>query len=176
MHAARRTLISPLSRLLLAAMVILSACSYYSFTGATIPAHLRTVAVPLAEDLSASPISGMDQQLTDLLVNRFVRQTRLQLAPSEGNADAVLTARIERYQNQPTAVGGGDRAARNRVTITVAIRYLDRTRDEDMLQRTFNAFAEYDPIAEGVDGERRAAADALRSIADDAFTAATSNW
>jgi hypothetical protein len=45
-----------------------------------------------------------------------------------------------------------------------------------MLQRTFNAFAEYDPIAEGVDGERRAAADALRNIADDAFTAATSNW
>jgi hypothetical protein len=156
--------------------LVLAGCSYYSFTGATIPSHLRTVAIPIAEDLTASPIPGLDDQLTELLIARFVRQTRLQLEPSETAADAVLNARIERYQNQPTAVGGGERAAQNRVTITIAVRYLDRLREEELLARTFSSHSEYDPLTEGIDGERRAAMEALRNIADDVFTSATSNW
>jgi hypothetical protein len=156
-------------------LLLVAGCGYYSFTGATVASHLNTIAVPLVEDMSVSPVTNMDAQMTDLLVERFVRQTRLSLEPSENEADVILTARIERYTNEPTSVGGELRATRNRVSVSVSVRYVDRVEDRELLQRTFTSFEDYDPAA-GLDQERVAAFAALRNIADDVFTAATSNW
>ena len=66
-------------------------CGYYSFTGATIPAHLETIAIPLVEDRSIGGPAGLNQQLTDLLIDRFAGRTRLTLVPDEEQAhvDAV---------------------------------------------------------------------------------------
>lgn len=151
-------------------------CAYYSFSGATIPSQLNTIAIPLAVDNTISPVNTLDQDLTSLLTDRFVGQTRLQLQTNEQQADALLTARIQSYDNAPTAVSGDERAARNRVTIRVAITYLDQVNDEELLSQTFSSFGEYDPAAGGLGAERDAAQTALENIADDVFTAATSNW
>lgn len=155
---------------------VLPGCGYYSFTGATIPTHLNTVAIPLAQDNTVSPLTTMDDILTQLLIDRMVGQTRLSLEPTETEADAVLSAIISQYRNEPTSVSGEEVAQLNRVTITVSARYLDRVEDEEILQRSFSSFAEYDPLAQGVEGEEQAAQTALQNIADDIFTAATSNW
>ena len=156
--------------------IIPAACSYYSFTGATIPEHLRTVAVPLVEDHSTSSLSNLGDELTRLFVDRFVGQTRLSLEPSTTDADAVLTAEIQRYMNQPAAVGGEAVATLNRITITVLVTYYDQVNEQQIFERSFSASDEYNPTAEGLAGEETAAASALENIADDVFTAATSNW
>ena len=157
------------------ALALLGGCGYYSFTGASIPSHLATIAIPLADNTSASPVVGMDDELTRLLQERFVGQTRLSLAPNEDEADVVLETRIQSYTNQPTAVGGNQQAEQNRVTVSVTVRYFDRVEQEEVLARTFTGSAEYLP-ANGPQGEQDAALAALRFIADDIFTAATSNW
>jgi hypothetical protein len=151
-------------------------CAYYSFSGATIPSQLNTVAIPLAIDNTISPINSLDQDLTDLLTDRFVGQTRLRLQTSEQQADAVLNTRIQSYQNEPVSVSGDERASRNRVTIRVAVTYMDQVEDQEMLDQTFSSFGEYDPAQSGLGGERTAAQEALENIAEDVFTAATSNW
>ncbi len=151
-------------------------CGYYSFTGATIPSRLNTVAIPLAQDNSVSPVSTLDEDLTQFLISRFVDQTRLSLEPNEPNADAVLTATIQRYANEPTAVSGDERATLNRVTIRVDVTYVDQVEDQELLQRQFSSFEEYDPVEDGLDGEQAAARAALENIAEDIFSAATSNW
>ncbi len=156
--------------------LMLSGCAYYSFTGAAIPSHLQTIAIPLVEDRSNSPFTNLDQQLTDLLIERFVNQTRLTLEPDPEAADALLEVRIDRYTNEPTAIGGAERAERNRVTITVTVRYVDQVNDQVLLARSFSAFEEYDPVAQGLAGEEETARLVLRNLADDIFTAATSNW
>lgn len=156
------------------AVLLLGGCQFYSFTGASIPEHLSTVAVPLVEDASISTVTGMGDSLAELLVDRFVRQTRLSLEPDEAVADAILQARITRYENRPTSVSGNEQATRNRVTIAVQVVYTDRVRSSELLNRSFSAFEEYDP--ENPSEEETAAANALEKIADDIFTAATSNW
>ncbi len=154
--------------------IILPGCGYYSFSGASIPAHLTSIAIPLAEDNSLSPLTVLDEELTELLIDRFVRQTRLVLAAEE-EADIVLTSSISRYTNAPTAVSGQEKAQFNRVTITISARYHNRV-DDDVLERTFNNFDDYDPLEGGLEAEENAALAALENIADDLFTAATSNW
>ena len=151
-------------------------CAYYSFTGATVPTHLNTVAIPLAEDNSLSPLTTLDDELTDLLITRFVRQTRLSLEENEDDADALLTVRIDRYANAPTSVSGQERAELNRITLSVSVRYYDRVEDKELLQRTFSSFADYNPLEGSLELEEETALAALENIADDIFTAATSNW
>lgn len=151
-------------------------CAYYSFTGATIPARLNTVAIPLAEDNSVSTISSLDEDLTQFLVDRFVGQTRLTLETNENDADATLTVQIQNYSNEPTAVGGDERATLNRVTIDVNVTYYDQVEDQELLNRSFSSFEEYDPVEDGLEGEEVAARAALENIAEDIFSAATSNW
>jgi hypothetical protein len=161
---------------LLAFAVVLTGCAYYSFTGATIPERFDTIAIPLTVDDSRSPLPTLDEELTERLTNRFVQQTRLTLETNEADADVVLSSRITRYVNEPTAVRGDERAAQNRVTIAVAVRYVDQVEDQPLIERTFSSFEQYDPVADGPDGEEAAALAALDNIADDVFTAATSNW
>jgi hypothetical protein len=116
----------------------------------------------------------MDQVLTDFLIERFARQTRLGLEPDENAADAVLVTAIDQYRNEPVAVTGDEVAALNRITITVNVRYLDRVEDEERLARSFTASEQYD--ATQIELEEETAVAVLRQIADDAFTAATSDW
>ena len=155
-------------------LLLISGCGYYSFTGATIPEHLGSIAIPLVEDNSISTVSAMDEEMTQLLIDRFVRQTRLSLEPNELAADALLSLIITRYDNVPTSVSGNEQATRNRVSITVSVQYQDQVEDAELLNCTFSAFEEYDPF--DPDQEETAAFAALIKIAEDIFTAATSNW
>lgn len=159
---------------LLFSISIVSGCAYYSFTGASIPDNLNTIAIPLVVDNSLNTIPELSDQLTEALVNRFVNQTRLSLVESEEEADAVLTVEIQRYNNAPSAISGEEVAAANRVTITVMVIYQDQTEDKELLRRSFSNFEEYDPL--DINNETVAALAALENVADDIFTAATSNW
>lgn len=161
--------------IVLSLLVLSSAgCGYYSFTGASVPEHLGTVAIPLVEDNTIATVVSMDNQLTTLLIDRFVRQTRLSLETTESEADALLSVTISRYDNTPTSVSGNEQATRNRVSITVSVKYQDQVQNKEILNRTFSAFEEYDPF--NPSQEETAAFAALEKIADDVFTAATSNW
>jgi len=157
---------------------LVSGCRFYGFQAGSIPSNLETIAVPLVQDNSISPVTTLDRDLTRLLNDRFVDRTRLQLTSNEADADALLSATIEGYQSEPTTVGGDNRASANRVTIRVRVQYLDQTATppESMLEQSFTASSDYDPVAQGIEGEEAAAQDALEQIADDVFSAATANW
>ena len=160
---------------LIGIVFFLQGCSYYSFSGVSIPVHLNTIAIPLAEDQSIGPLTLLDESLTELMIERFVQQTRLTLVEDETEADLLLTAQITRYTNAPTSVTGQERAQYNRVTISVAAQYMNQV-DDDVLRRTFSGFDDYDALEGGLEAEESAALAALENIADDLFTAATSNW
>ena len=160
--------------LVLSSILLLSGCGIYSFSGAALPEEIETIAIPLAEDRSAG-LPGLDQQLTDQLVERFVDRTRLRLEPDEGAADAVLVTVVERYANEPAAVTGDETAALSRLSISVRARLDEEGRDEPRVDRSFDASDTFDP-AEGIAGETALAEELLRRIAEDLFTAIASDW
>lgn len=159
--------------------LLLAGCGVYSFSGASIPDHLRTVAVPIAESRAAGGPAALEQQLTDALVGRFADRSRLSLEPDASAADAVVRAVIERYSIAPVAVTGENVAALNRISLAVRVVVEDRVgaggTPGELLARTFTGTAEFDP-ATGFAGEADAAAEAVDQVARDAFTAATSDW
>jgi len=160
--------------------VLVAACGVYSFSGASIPDHLQTVAIPIVEDRATGGPAGLDQQLTDALVERFADRSRLSLTEDEEDADAVVRATIERYAIAPVSVAIGEQsgqseAALNRVQLAVRVVIEDRVRSEDLLDRSFTATDDFDPRA-GLAGEADAVIAAVEQVARDAFTAATSDF
>ncbi len=154
----------------------LSGCAYYGFSGASIPSHLETIAVPIAEDNTSSPVPTLGRDLTGFLTDQFVGRTSLSLDNNETNADAVLQARITSYRNEPTGVGGDERATVNSVQIRIQARYYDQVKDSTMVEQAFTGSAEYDPTEAGLSGERQAAQLALERVGEDIFNTATSDW
>ena len=155
--------------------LVASGCGVYTFSGASIPDHLRTVAVPIAESRATGGPPDLDRLLTDALVGRFADRSRLSLEPDEADADAVVRATIEQYAVAPAAVTGDNVAALNRVSIAARVVVIDQVEEETLLERRFTAAEDFAP-SDGLPGEADASAAALEQIALDAFTAATSDW
>lgn len=163
------------ARLLLAATLALAGCGLYSFSGASLPDSLRTVALPPAERATAGGPPTLDALVTDALLTRFVDRSRLSLDPDEAAADAVVRVTIQGYTIAPAAVTDANLAALNRLTLAVRVVMTERDAARPRLDRVFSATEDFAP-ADGLAGEAAAAEAAAEQIARDAFTAATSDW
>jgi len=164
------------SILILCAFGLFTGCFRYSFTGATIPEGVNSIYIPFFPDRSNSGITTLSDQLNERLIDRFINQSRLQLANNRGDADAVLEGSITSYTNRPFSVSGDERATSNQVSISVNATFLIKREDSPEWSKTFSGSFEYDPANDPVNGELNAAEEALIQIANTMFNDAVSNW
>ena len=153
-------------------LVLFAGC--YSFTGASIPAHLKTVGIPLATDNSGFGRSEMRQELTEFLIQKFTREGSLQVR-DRSISDALLDVAISRIADDPVAVKAGEELTRKRATIYVQVTYRDMKMQKLMWDRTFQQFADYD-VSAGLEGLNTALRNAEEKLAEDILLAVISNW
>jgi hypothetical protein len=153
-------------------LALLAGC--YSFTGASIPAHLKTVGIPLATDNSGFGRSEMRQELTEFLIQKFTREGSLQVR-DRSVSDALLDVTISRIADDPVAVKAGEELTRKRATIYVQVTYRDMKMQKLMWDRTFQQFADYD-VSAGLEGLNTALRNAEEKLAEDILLAVISNW
>lgn len=151
-------------------------CIRYSFTGASIPPGVNSIYIPFFPDQSNSGLGDLSNRLNEALINRFVNQSKLQLANNEEEADAILDGVITSYTNRPFSIGGDEQANENQVTITVRATFEYSSEDEAEWSTSFNGSANYDPTTDPIEGEDIAANSALEQIANNMFNDAVSNW
>ena len=160
----------------LAILVLSSGCFRYSFTGTSIPEGVNTIYIPFFPDQSNSGIGNLSDLLNEALIDRFVNQSRLQLANSEEEADAVLDGRITSYSNRPFSIGGDEEATQNQVAISVSARFQYKTEDSPLWDKNFAANFTFDPNDDPANGEETAAGETLELIANNMFNDAVSSW
>ena len=160
--------------LLLSGLLLGSACAY-SFTGSNLPAHVKTVAIPNFANETLEP--GLDQEITTVVIDRFIKDGRLKLAP-DGKASCRLAGRVVRYENHVNNYRPDESPGDYIVVVTVAMTLRDMVKDRDLwkddaLTRT----AIYVPGAtSGVGSEREARSEALRTLAGDMITRTMEPW
>jgi len=154
----------------------LSGCLSYSFTGTSIPEGVNTIFIPFFPDQSNSGIGDLSDRLNQALLQRFVNESRLQLANDEESADAVINGRIISYSNRPFSIGGNEQANQNQVQITVSASFQYKTDDSPLWDKNFSGNFTFDPTDDPVAGEESAADDALEQIANNMFNDAVSSW
>ena len=161
--------------LILAFVLLTQSCGTYSFSGASIPAEMKTISVQFFENTSALVVPYLSQQFTEGLKDRIRNQSRLSIVRAE--ADTNFEGRITDYTIRPVAIQGNDRAGLNRVTVTVMVKYSNILNPELNFEQSFQAFQEFSlnqgPIQTQ---EQKLLALIIRQLTEDIFNKAFANW
>lgn len=146
----------------------------YSFRGGSVPADIKTVAIPTAGDQSSYGNATLRERITTLLIQKFTRDNSLQVV-DKTSADAVLQTTILSVTSAPTAVGANQRATAQRLTVSAKTSFDDARKHKTLWEKSFSNYADYDP---SLDSRARdiALEQALDKITDDILLEAVARW
>ncbi len=161
--------------LLLLGTLLLGGCRVsYSFSGASIPPLAKTASVQSFNNMAALVSVRLAPTLTDELTARIARETRLQLVRDEG--DFSFSGEITDYRSAPSSISAGEYAQRNRLTITVKVRCVNKLEPKNSFDRTFTQYADYDSNVLLTTAENTLIPQIVEKLVEDIFNAAFSNW
>lgn len=151
-----------------------TSCCAYSFTGASVPKHLKTIAIPIAEDRSGSGEPGLRETLTQDLITKFTEDNTLQVA-QRTEANAILESTITSLSDAPAIVSTGENIKSRRITISVKVLYRDLVERKTIFDKTFTEYSDY-PSSEPIKGRNDAINLTLNKISEDILLDTISGW
>lgn len=169
--------VTPLIIILLfmsAAVISFTGCCTYSFTGASVPAHIKTIAVPVAQDRSGSGEPGLGEMFTNTLTQKFIDDNTLQIA-SKANANSIIECTITSLSDAPAVVTAGENVQSRRITVTVQAVYRDLVQRKTIFDKSFSNYGDY-PASGGLNARRTAIETAIDRITDDILLDTVSGW
>ncbi len=160
--------------IVLISLFALTSCKYYSFTGADI-GNAETFQVNYFQNNAQLVEPGIDRDFTLQLQDLILSQTSLSLTNS--NADLIYEGEITRYYVAPMTATADDRAAQNRLTIEVNVRYYNTLEPEKDFEKKFSFYFDF-PANQQLTGATRdeAVTEVFTRITQDIFNASLTNW
>ncbi len=98
-------------------------CGIYSFSGSSIPTHIKSVAIPLFDDRTAE--FGIKEQITDALIDEFIKENILQIR-DEQDANSIIRGTITRVTDVPYTFDASENVQEFKVNIYVDIEWYDQ--------------------------------------------------
>lgn len=149
---------------------------FYSFSGASVPSHLKSVAIPVFDDRSGQGEPGMRETFTNRLIQKFNDDNTLRVA-EKVNADALLECVIISFSDEAAVVAAGDNIRLRKINISVRVVYKDLVLKKVISEKVYSNNDNYDPSAANVTQLRRDAINAaIDKITDDILIGTVSNW
>ncbi len=159
---------------IITAVINFEGCCVYSFTGASVPQHLKTVAIPIAEDRSGSGEPGLKELLTDQLIQQFINDNTLQVT-EKVNADALLECVLLPLSDAPVIVSAGENVQARRITVNVQVTYKDLVKRKTIFDKKFSNYGDY-PSGGTISQRRDAIQTAIDKITEDILLDTVSGW
>lgn len=153
---------------------LLASCGIYSFTGASIPPEAETISVSYFPNDAPLVQPTLSQRFTEQLQDKFLRQTNLRMV--EGVGHLHFEGSITGYRTEPVAITGDDRAAMNRLTISVRVTFINEFDPSTDFERSFSRFYDYDSNLSLAQIENEAIDIITEELAEDIFNQAVVNW
>ena len=145
----------------------------YSFTGGSVPDHLKTISLTAVQDNSGFGNPRFRDVLTRRLLDKFRNDNTLVLV--ESNGDAQLQSPIIRIDDDVVSVSPGEVERERRITVSVEAEYTDYVKRKQVWKRTFSNFQVY-LISQGQQAREEAVIAALQQIGEDILLAVVSGW
>jgi Lipopolysaccharide-assembly len=125
-----------------ALLLLCNSCGIYSFTGANVDANVKTFQVNYFQNTADVVEPGLDRTFTQRLQNLIQNQTNLSLTNSGG--DLLYEGEITEYRVSPMTATANQRAAQNRLTISVMVRFSNKKKEDDDFEKRFSFYYDYD--------------------------------
>lgn len=160
--------------LIVALLVNFTGC-FYSFTGASVPAHLNSIAILTFEDRSGSGEAGLQEEFTNKQIEKFLNDNTLQVT-ERVNADAVLEGTILSVSDAPVAVSTEENVSTRQLTINVRVVFKDLVKKQTISDRKYSNYGQYNVNEDIVTARQAALSTAIDRITDDILLGTVSNW
>lgn len=160
--------------LFLAAVFSVAGCSY-SFTGASVPPHISSIAIPIVEDRTGFGEAELSDMFTTGITTAFLNDNTLIIAEKDV-ADALLECTVTTINDQPVIISGNEQVDARKITITVKVVYKDLVMKKVFFDKSFSNFGEYTNDGDVVEQRRQAIQTAVDQISEDILIGVVSNW
>jgi hypothetical protein len=154
--------------------LFLNSCGVYNFTGAK-PVDAKTFQVNYFQNNAPLVEPGIERTFTLELQDIIQSQTNLNLVSQGG--ELLYEGEIVDYRVTPMTATADQRAAQNRLTITVMVRFSNRNKEEDNFEKRFSFFYDFDANQQLVGSQLTTALDVIfERITQDIFNESLAKW
>ena len=151
----------------------ISSCGIYNFTGGS-TGNAKTFQVNFFQNRAPLIEPGMDREFTFYPQDLINNQTNLSLTNSNG--DLVYEGEITNFTVAPMAATADQRAAQNRLTVTVNVRFTNNKEEDKDFEKQFSHYYDF-PANAQLSSVKSAAFEAIfERIGQDIFNASLANW
>jgi hypothetical protein len=122
-------------------LMLLAACSIYSFSGSTLPQHIKTVEIPIFANGTLEP--GIEDDVTTELSRELLKS---QLRPANRDADATISGSVTRYVNRPHTFGAGGAEVQVEqyiVQVAAEVEFFDNVKNQSIYKGTVSGEGVY---------------------------------
>ncbi|WP_318345305.1 LptE family protein [Flagellimonas baculiformis] len=163
---------------LLGLIFFLSGCGAYNFSGADI-GTAKSFQVNFFQNYADQTpgsiiVPGLDRDFTQALQNMINNLTSLSLTGSNG--DLLYEGEIIEYKVIPMTATSDQRTAQNRLTMSVNVRFFNRTKEDADFERRFSFFYDFDATASLTSVQAAAHEEIFERLTQDIFNASLGNW
>ena len=160
------------------AALLLAGCGAYNFTGGDVGTAESFQVNFFQNNATQSPGSvfhpGLDRDFTQSLHQTLANQTSLSLVGSGG--DLIYEGEIIEYRVQPMSATAEQRAAQNRLTMSVNVRFYNQTKEDSDFEQRFSFFFDYPANAQLASVQDEAHQVIFERLNQDIFNASLADW
>ncbi len=149
-------------------------CKIYSFTGASIPPNIKTITIKSFTNQSENANAVVSIELTDLLKDKFISETNLNLMDFGG--DMEFSGVVTGYSIRGQASTADQTTAINRLTIAVKVDCRNNLNEKENWTQTFTRYDDFDSDLNLAEVEPQLVRSINQQIAEDIFNKAFVNW
>lgn len=158
----------------IAISLLVNSCGVYNFTG-TGKINAETFQVNYFQNNAPLVEPGIERTFTIELQEIIQNQTNLNLVSQGG--DLLYEGEITDYRITPMTATADQRAAQNRLTVTVMVRFTNRNKEDDNFEKRFSFFYDFDANQQLVGSQLTTALDVIfERITQDIFNESLAKW
>jgi hypothetical protein len=156
----------------------LSSCGIYNFTGGDV-GTAKTFQVNLFQNYATqTPGStfepGLDRDFTNELQDYIQSLTTLNLTSTDG--DLLYEGEITEFRITPMTATSDQTAAQNRLTMSVNVRFYNKTKEDVDFDQKFSFYYDYGATESYASVKTTALEEIIDRISQDIFNASLADW
>ena len=156
--------------------LLAAGCSYYSFSG-SLPARLKTVAVPLlGNEEQRVLIYGVEALLTDAVIEGFLKDGNLKVV-DRTRADSMVSGRIVEIREEPFTYTVDEQAKQWKVRIFAEVAYEDVKKKETRWEeKSLEGWGVYEVVTGDPDERQKGVDAAIGMLVEEIVDRTVAGW
>ena len=150
-------------------------CSIYGFRGNNPPEGIKTIAVPIFQDISGFAEAGLKENFTEALKTKIIGDNTFIIA-DKNVADGILNCTITNVKDEALVISGNENVTKRKITITVKVSFENLKKQKKIWEKQYDNWGEYNSSDISFSARATGISTAEGKICDDILIDITSNW